>query len=111
MKLPLPGKKTYITALAAVLTAWGMFFGNTTGLDDAIRMSFEAMLAMFLRVGVAAKKTLPLLCVSLLLVACNSPGNTNYMPENRPSHHPAAQAGQPPRGTCGFLMQPWGGYP
>lgn len=50
----LKGKKTYITAVVAIVTAWGAYLtGQDANIMDAVRLTFTAALAAFVRSGVA----------------------------------------------------------
>jgi len=48
------GKKTYITAAAAIVVAWYNYgMGNDPHLNDAIQLTFTALIGAFVRSGVA----------------------------------------------------------
>ena len=51
----LKGKKTYITAGAAVLTALGAYFAGEVDLTVTIQAVFAALMVVFLRQGVTSE--------------------------------------------------------
>ena len=55
MKKTFLGKKTYFTAAAAVLTAFGAFFAGEVDLTVTIQAIFAAMMIVFLRKGVTSE--------------------------------------------------------
>ncbi|SVC37141.1 uncharacterized protein METZ01_LOCUS289995 [marine metagenome] len=55
MKKTLSGKKTYFTAAAAVLTAFGAYFAGEVDLTVTIQAVFAAMMVVFLRKGVTSE--------------------------------------------------------
>lgn len=48
----LKGKKTYITALGAMLVAIGGYLTGEIEMGQAVTLGFEALLAVFIRVGI-----------------------------------------------------------
>ncbi len=48
----LKGKKSYLTAGAAILTALGLYAGNEADLTVTIQSCFTALMVIFLRKGV-----------------------------------------------------------
>ena len=55
MKDKLSGKKTYFTAAAAVLTAFGGYFAGEVDLTVTIQAVFAALMVIFLRKGVTSE--------------------------------------------------------
>ena len=55
MKKTFLGKKTYFTAAAAVLTAFGAFFAGEVDLTVTIQAIFAALMIVFLRKGVTSE--------------------------------------------------------
>ena len=55
MKDKLSGKKTYFTAAAAVLTAFGAYFAGEVDLTVTIQAVFAALMVIFLRKGVTSE--------------------------------------------------------
>jgi hypothetical protein len=51
----LKGKKTYITAAVAIVTAAGAYSTGDMAAVEALTVSFNALLAAFIRNGVAVK--------------------------------------------------------
>lgn len=51
----LSGKKTYFTAAAAVLTAFGAYFAGEVDLTVTIQSVFAALMVVFLRKGVTSE--------------------------------------------------------
>ena len=51
----LKGKKTYITAVVAVVTAGGAYLSGDMAAAEALTVGFNALLAAFIRNGVAVK--------------------------------------------------------
>jgi hypothetical protein len=49
------GKKTYFTAAAAVLTAFGAYFTGEVDLTVTIQSVFAALMVIFLRKGVSSE--------------------------------------------------------
>jgi hypothetical protein len=50
----LQGKKTYVVAVAAVVVAWYNFaMGNDANINDAIQLTFTALIGAFIRHGVS----------------------------------------------------------
>lgn len=68
------GKKTYLAALAAVLTAWGGYFAGSLDFAAAVQATVTAVLAATLRHGITTRAAflLPLACAVLLLPSCES---------------------------------------
>lgn len=52
----LTGWKTYITSAAAILTAVAAYLNGGETLDQAVQLVFTALLAAFIRSGVANSK-------------------------------------------------------
>lgn len=75
---PMNGKKTYLTALAAVLTAWAAYFSGALALEEAVKATFAAVLAATLRHGITSEglrgvvRLLPLLAVLTFAAALTS---------------------------------------
>ena len=55
MKKTLSGKKTYFTAAAAVLTAFGAYFAGEVDLTVTSQAVVAAMMVVFLRKGVTSE--------------------------------------------------------
>ena len=55
MKDKLSGKKTYFTAAAAVLTAFGAYFSGEVDLTVIIQAVFSALMVIFLRKGITSE--------------------------------------------------------
>ena len=55
MKEKLSGKKTYFTAAAAALTAFGAYFAGEVDLTVTIQAVFAALMVIFLRKGVTSE--------------------------------------------------------
>ena len=53
----LEGKKTYITAIGAILAAAGAYMTGEMDLGEAIQLAFGALLAAFLRAGITTEAT------------------------------------------------------
>ena len=49
----LDGIKTYLTAIGGILGAVGCYFTNECSLAQALEVSFEALLAIFIRKGIS----------------------------------------------------------
>ncbi len=49
----LRGKKTYVTAALAILGFWGAVFVGDMETADAVRVTVEALMVIFLRNGIA----------------------------------------------------------
>jgi hypothetical protein len=52
----LSGYKTYITAGVAVIGAWAAVLTGDVAMIDAVKITIDALLAAFIRNGVAASK-------------------------------------------------------
>ena len=52
----LKGKKTYVVAAAAILTAVGTFLGDGMSIGDLVTAIFAAITTMTLRAGIAKVK-------------------------------------------------------
>ena len=55
MKEMLSGKRTYFTAAAAVITAFGAYFTGEVDLTVTIQAVFAALMIVFLRKGVTSE--------------------------------------------------------
>lgn len=51
----LQGKKSYILAFIAILSAWGAYFAQTTDLQTAITATFAALATITIRAGIATE--------------------------------------------------------
>jgi len=71
------GKKTYLTAAAALLTTWAAFLTGNLTLSESLQATFAAVLAATLRHGITTGAPLILACVFSclpLLTGCTAPG-------------------------------------
>lgn len=92
----LSGKKTYLVALATILSAVASALAETITWPEALALIVPAVLGITIRSGVAtetAKKSAGLLfvCVALALTSCATAPQTNAQPSTL---KPAAELGQ-----------------
>lgn len=62
------GRKTYLTAAAAALTAWAAFLSGNLSIAEAVQATFAAVLACTLRHGITTRA--PLVLLGALTFSC-----------------------------------------